>query len=141
MKEIKSMIEDSLNPFNKDANPVRLFNMRTGKSCKKITKDFLLNVQFIGNEVRKSFIQECEENPNRFKERIKKAKSTILQQSPRNKKFEGLKEKMIEAALIRDLFGSILCLSRQEKINAAEVLKYQLNTTPSVLLKSGRWFS
>ena len=56
MKEIKSMIENSLNPFNKNAHPVRLFNMCTGKSCKKSTKDFLLNVQFIGNEVRKSFI-------------------------------------------------------------------------------------
>ena len=56
MKEIKSMIENSLNPFNKNAHPVRLFNMCTVKSCKKSTKDFLLNVQFIGNEVRKSFI-------------------------------------------------------------------------------------
>ena len=55
MKEIKPMIEDSLNAFNKDAHPVRLFNMCTGKSCKKSTKDFLLNVQFIGNEVRKRF--------------------------------------------------------------------------------------
>ena len=72
VKEIKSMIENSLNPFKKDADPDRLFNICTWKSCKKGTEDFLLNVESIGNEARKSFIQECVENPNRFEERIKK---------------------------------------------------------------------
>ena len=58
VKEIKSMIENSLNPFNKDADPDHLFNICTGKSCKKSTEDFLLNVESIGNEARKHFIQE-----------------------------------------------------------------------------------
>ena len=53
MKEIQSMIENSLNPFNKDADPDRLFNIWTGKSSKKGTEDFLLNVESIGNEARK----------------------------------------------------------------------------------------
>ena len=49
------MIENSLNPFNKDADPDCLFNILTGKSCQKDTEDFLLNVGSIGNE---GFIQE-----------------------------------------------------------------------------------
>ena len=66
MKEIKSMIENTLNPFNKDAYPDRLFNRCTGKSCMKGTEDFLLNVESIGNKARKSFIQQCVANTNRF---------------------------------------------------------------------------
>ena len=99
VKEIKSMIENSLNPFKKDADPDRLFNICTWKSCKKGTEDFLLNVESIGNEARKSFIQECVENPNRFEERIKKKKkkkSTVLQQSQGNERFEGLKGKLLK---------------------------------------------
>ena len=57
VKEIKSMTENNLK------DPDRPFNICTGKSYKKGTEDFLLNVEFIGNEARKSFIQECVENP------------------------------------------------------------------------------
>ena len=64
IKEIKSMIENSLNPFNKDADPDRLFNICIRRPCKKSTQDFLLNVESIGNEARKCFIQECVENPS-----------------------------------------------------------------------------
>ena len=59
VKEIKSVIENSLNPFNRDADPDYLFNICTEKSCKKDAEDFLLNVDSIGNEARKCFIQEC----------------------------------------------------------------------------------
>ena len=58
MKELESVIESSLNPFSKDADPDRLFNICTGKKCKKSTEDFLLHVQLTSNEVRKSFIVE-----------------------------------------------------------------------------------
>ena len=98
VKEIKSMIENSLNPFKKDADPDRLFNICTGKSCKKGTEDFLLNVESIGNEARKSFIQECVENTNRFEERIQKnkIKSTVLHISQGNERSEGLKGKLLK---------------------------------------------
>ena len=87
MKEIKSMIENSLNPFNKDPDPDRLFNICTGKSCKKGTEDFLLNVESISNEARKSFIQERVQNSNQFEERIRKIKSTVLELSQGNERY------------------------------------------------------
>ena len=96
VKEIKSMIENNLNPFNKDADPDRLFNICTGKSCKKVTKDFLLNVVSTGNETRKSFIQECVENSNRFEEWIKKKKNPQFCKREVNEKFEGLKGKLLK---------------------------------------------
>ena len=45
VKEIKSM--NSLNPFNKDADPDHLSNIFTRKLYKKATEDFLLNVESI----------------------------------------------------------------------------------------------
>ena len=96
VKEAKSMIENNLNPFKKDPDPDRPFNICTGKSCKKGTEDFLLNLESIGNEARKRFIQECVESPNRFEESIKKKKSTALQQSQGNDRFEGLKGKLLK---------------------------------------------
>ena len=81
MKEIKSVIENSLNPFKKGADPGRLFNICEGKSCKKGTKDFLLNVESIGNEARKIFTKVCVENPNQFEERIKKIKFSFAADS------------------------------------------------------------
>ena len=39
-------------------------------------------------------------------------------------KIRGAEGKIIEAPLIRDLFGSILCLSMQQKVDMVEVLKY-----------------
>ena len=44
MKEKKSMTEHTPNPFHKDADPDCLFNICIGKSWKKGTEDFLLNV-------------------------------------------------------------------------------------------------
>ena len=99
------MIENSFNPFKKDPDPDRLFNICTYKS--------------IGNEVRKCFIQEYVENLNRFGERIKKKSSFATETGKR--KIRGAEGKIIEA--LRDLFGSMLCLSMQQKIDMAEVLK------------------
>ena len=99
VKKIKSMIENSLNPFKKDADPDRLFNICTGKSCKKGTEDFLLNVESIGNEARKSFIQERVENPNRFEERIKKNKIHSFATESGKQKIRRAEGKIIEATI------------------------------------------
>ena len=42
-KKTKSMKEKSLEPFNKDPDPDGLFNICTGKSCKKSTQEFFFN--------------------------------------------------------------------------------------------------
>ena len=134
MKERKSMIENSLNPLNKDADPDCLFNICTGKSCKKGTEDFLLNVESIGNEARKSFNKRMCRNPKRFEERIKKKKKIYgFATESGKRKIWGVKGKIIEAILIRDLFDLILCLSIQQEIDMAEVLKYLLTPVPLCL--------
>ena len=87
----------------------------------------------IGNEARKSFIKKCVENPNWFEERIKNNKiySFVTDSGKQNvREAEG---KIIEAILIIDLFGSILCFSMQQKIDMVEVLKYLLTPVPLCL--------
>ena len=74
------MIKNSHNPFKKDADPDRLFNICKGKSCKKGTEDFLLNAESIGNEARKSVIQKCVKNPNQGKRKIRGAEGKIIKQ-------------------------------------------------------------
>ena len=87
----------------------------------------------IGNEARKSFLQECVENPNRFEKRIKKNKIHSFAAESGKRKIRGAEGKIIEATFVRYLFGSILCLSMQQKIDRAEVLKYQITPVPLCL--------
>ena len=52
MKEIKPTIENSLNPFNKDADPDGLFNICRGESCKKSAQVFFFFFSFFFFECR-----------------------------------------------------------------------------------------
>ena len=51
----------------------------------------------------------------------------------RLQKIQGAQREIMEAILIRDLFGSILCFPMQQNIDMAEVLKYPLTPVPLCL--------
>ena len=68
-----------------------------------------------------------------MKKGFKKKKIHSFATESRKRKIRGAEGKIIEATLIRDLFGLILCLSMQEKIDVAEVLKYPLTHVPICL--------
>ena len=87
----------------------------------------------IGNEARKSFIKKCVENPNWFEERIKNNKIYSFVTGSGKQNVREAEGKIIEAILIIDLFGSILCFSMQQKIDMVEVLKYLLTPVPLCL--------
>ena len=94
---------------------------------------FPFECRSISNTARTGFIQECIENHNQFEKRIKKRnkKHSFPTESGKRKIWGA--EAIIEASLIRDLFGSILCLSMQQKRDMAEVLKYLLTLVPLYL--------
>ena len=71
--KLVKIIQDNLNPFDA-SEPNHLFNLATGKSAKKETEDFVLNIAQICNEKRKQFISECIETPERFEKAIKREK-------------------------------------------------------------------
>ena len=98
---------------------------------------------------QENVIQECVENLNVFEDRIKKDEIYSFAIEPGQRKVGVAKGKIIEAALKKCLFGSILCLSVQQKINIADILKYLFTHAPLCLSHTdgsrfsqyNRWFS
>ena len=110
-----------------------------GKSCKKSTQDFLLNVESIDNKARKSFMQKCAESLNRLEERIKKGKIHNFTTESAKRKIRGAEGKIIEATLIREFLGSILLVNATKGTYGG---RFKIPTYAcSALLKSCRWFS
>ena len=91
----------------------------------------MLNIENIGDKARRSFIEECIEDASRFENPITKQRLLTFstESGRRNVKKDG---KLVSACLIRDLFGSILYLSLEKKVDMAEVLDYPLTPFRSV---------
>ena len=117
MNKLLDIIQDNLNPFHQDIDHSRLYNIATGKSVKKETEEFLLNVTSIGNDLREKFIVECIADPSRFEKRISKVKLHTFATEVGRKKILNKDGKLIETCLLRDLFGSVLFLSLQRMID------------------------
>ena len=67
------MIKDTLNPFDKSTNVDALFNVKTGRKL-EIEGEALLAFLNRGVNIRDKFIEECQNNPQRFEEAITKQK-------------------------------------------------------------------
>ena len=118
-----------MNPFD-PADKERLYNIATGKAASADTEKFLLSVNVTGEIAKKSFISECIKRPERFEEKILKQKMQTFETELGRKKTQKSNGKVVTACFVRDLFGSLLCLSLQEKIDMAEVLSYPLTPVP-----------
>ena len=111
--------------MNKDI----LFNIGTGKSSKQGTAEFLL-IRLIGQKAREGFIIQCIKDPKRFKERIPRHKILNFANEGALYSLRGANDKLMAVEIVRDLFGSILFLALQRKIDMAEVLSFPLTPTP-----------
>ena len=67
------MIKDTLNPFDKSTNVDALFNVKTGRKL-EIEGEALLVFLNEGVNIRDKFIEECQNNLQRFEEAITKQK-------------------------------------------------------------------
>ena len=67
------MIKDTLNPFDKSTNVDALFNVKTGRKL-EIEGEALLAFLNEGVNIRDKFIEECQNNLQRFEEAITKQK-------------------------------------------------------------------
>ena len=123
--QILDMIKANMNPFG-TINPLFLFNIATGKSVSQKTEEFLLNISKIGEEERNKFILEYIEDPTRFNKSIKRQTIYSFATEAGTKNIKVGDGKNISACLVRDLFGSILFLSLECKVDMAEVLSYPL---------------
>ena len=90
----------------------------------------MLNVENIGSELRDTFINECIFDSNRFEQRIKGQKTATFATEGQKYQMKFKENKLIEVRMERDLFGSILFLTLQRKIDMGEVFKYPLPSIP-----------
>jgi hypothetical protein len=130
VQSILEMVQQTMNPFSAEIDPEKLYNIGTGKAASESTEQFLLNVAQIGEQRRCQFIVECIEDPNRFEKKIQKVKVITFASEVGKHKIKGSDGKVVAACLVRDLFGSILYHSLEQKIDMAEVLKYPLTPVP-----------
>jgi len=130
VQNIITTIEENMNPFQGDIDPNHLFNIGSGKSASNETAEFLLHVVEKGEQQRLKFIEECIERPERFEESITRNKLMTFSNEGKRYKITGADKKLTSAEMVRDLFGSILYLSLQRKIDMEEVLSYPLTPIP-----------
>ena len=120
--QILDMIKTNVNPFG-IIDALYLFDIAKGKSVSQKTEEFLSK---IGEEERNEFILECIEDPTRFNKSIKRQTIHSFATNGGTKNIKVGDGKIISACLIRDLFGSILFLSLERKVDMAQVLSYPL---------------
>ena len=130
VNKIKDMTKVTMNPFDSCLDPATLFNIGTGKGASENTERFLLNLNNTGDKARRTFISECVEDPSRFESRIPRQKLYTFATECAKKQHSTADGKVIAASMVRNLFGSILYLSLQRKIDMEEVLKYPLTPIP-----------
>ena len=129
LNRIIAMVKDTLNPFDENVDKEKLYNLGTEKAVSSNTEEFMLSIKTNRENLRRNFIKECVEDPPRFDRPIKKHKMYTFATEPGKKKV--LKNgKVVSACLIRDLFGSILNISLEKKIDMGEVLSYPLTSIP-----------
>lgn len=128
LTELLHQIQNNINPFG-IIKKEELFNLSTGKSVSQKTKDFLLNIVPNGEKLRDKFIKDCLENPLRFEERIPKQDISTFASENKSlvRKSNG---KIEEVKTERDLFGRILVLSIENKLDIKNILSFPLTPVP-----------
>jgi hypothetical protein len=116
--------ENCINPFSSDAQDLVIIS--TGKVASEETTRFLLNVMSNGEKMRDEFIQNCCNDPESFERPIPRQKlHTFASEGVRIKKTR-IDRKVQELRMERDLFGRILAIALEEKVDIRNVLEYPL---------------
>ena len=131
MEKLKKLITSTINPFQQRRHKDCLFNLKTGKEVTKVAETYLPNVMKEGKRQRHAFISECQEDTKRFEKPIRKVKVnnfTTANFIKSNKSKQA--QKLAEAKGTRDIFGRLLFLSFQQKIDVSTVIQYPLVPEP-----------
>uniref|UniRef100_A0A6P7FRI3 Uncharacterized protein LOC114331907 n=1 Tax=Diabrotica virgifera virgifera TaxID=50390 RepID=A0A6P7FRI3_DIAVI len=132
-KQVKASIRtinENMNPFkHTEIDHKSLFNIATGKATTCDVRDFLLNIELNGKNLRETFIKECATSESRFEQPI--AKNKILNfASAHVKKKIVVNNKVHEVRLQRDLFGRLLCISLTNNTDVEKALTYPITPVP-----------
>ncbi|XP_049318490.1 uncharacterized protein LOC125780337 isoform X2 [Bactrocera dorsalis] len=123
-----------MNPFDETIDKNNLFNISTGKAASEDVGDFLLNVKATGEQQKLNFITECSTIPGRFDKAIKRNKilnftsectSRVVMNKDQNKR--------VLLKMERDIFGRLLAISVNKRINLEHCLTFPLAPLPPAL--------
>ena len=129
-QSLRLFLSEILNPF--EASNDHLYNIFTGKAASESTEKFLTSVLVEVSKQRQTFMEECLERPARFIEPIKRNKLyTFASEGAKRSVKDG--ERLVAVKMQRDLFGSLLCVSLERKLDMGQVLKYPLTPVPMSL--------
>lgn len=110
----------------------KLYNIATGKCVSDQIADCLLGLEKTGCEKRELFIEECAKESKRFEKPIKRNRlytfKMLLQKAAVKKN-----GKLIQIANQRDLFGLLLSIAIDYKINLLVVLSFPLTKYPTTM--------
>ena len=121
VRRIIGMIQDTMNPFDSRLDPDHLYNNGTGKSASVDTEKFLIGVAAIGED---KTLENAWEDPSRFEKRITRQKLHTFASDAGKCKLRAKDGKLVAACLVRDLYGSTLYHSLEQKVDMTEVLNY-----------------
>ncbi|CAG9822077.1 unnamed protein product [Phaedon cochleariae] len=126
-------ITDRLNPFSPRLKVDELYQLSTGQPAPAEIADLLLGVLEKGDELRKNFISECidDEKNERFDRAIKRVAVSNFAILKTKKKLKVGKQ-VEEVTIQRDLFGRLLAISLNNKIDLEIVMKYPITPVPNV---------
>ena len=131
LKELKNAIISTINPFKKDIDKSKLFNIRTGFMATEETEKYLLSILNEGKVKRSAFINECTEYETRFSKSIKKTKIVNFAISNFQKKNKSQKvSKIASIRGTRDIFGRLLYLAVTNGINLEIIFEYPILSEP-----------
>lgn len=134
-KQVTRFIEEvtnNINPFSKDLNPSKLFNLSTGKAASPETAQFLLSSYKDGMKQMKVFINECKLDQNRFDRPLKKnvlKNFTVEIFKNKNSTFKNIDQMKHE----RNILGQVLCLALKKEIDLHSLFSYPLTSIPHSL--------
>ena len=116
-------------------------NVASGKTAKKVTKEFLLSVLRRGSDLRQKFATECEIDSKRFLKPVTRTK--IINFAAENMtrcRPTSTAQKIKAAQEVRDVFGRILAAATQSSnpIYLRHILNFPITDVPLSLAHSDR---
>lgn len=131
MEALTKALEDTCNPFKKDA-PAVLVNIATGKVAAAVTSDYLTQVLEQGRELRKKFTDECATDDKRFLRTIPRFPVQNFAKGNLQKKSSSEKKALDTAEGVRDAFGYLLTAAAKsdEKPDLKMILSHPITEVP-----------
>lgn len=134
VESIIQTIKSTMNPFDSNIDKNILFNISTGKAASSDVTEFLINVKKNGNDQKSNFITECSSNSERFESPIKR--NVILNFASECTTKEQVSKDRSQKVLLkmeRDIFGRLLAISLEKKVNIEHCLSFPLAPMPPAL--------